>query len=125
LGQRLFKSYLVSCPRSKFKKMCVPEVSLKKCERVESLLLSQRLFWGCPLCGAKSKELGPAALRQLLIFIRHRSLADFTRHCSVRLFPQNTRISFAKTFQPPSLGFYSFFWDMILEVSVISETGGK
>jgi hypothetical protein len=30
-------------------------------------LLSQRLFWGRQLCGAKSKELGPT---ELLIFIR-------------------------------------------------------
>jgi hypothetical protein len=28
---------------------------------------------------------------------------------------QNTRISFPKTFQPPSLGFYSFLWDVTLE----------
>jgi hypothetical protein len=33
-------------------------------------LLSQRLFWGRQLCGAKSKELGPTVLKQLLIFIR-------------------------------------------------------
>jgi hypothetical protein len=33
-------------------------------------LLSQRLFWERQLCGTKSKELGPMALKQLLIFIR-------------------------------------------------------
>jgi hypothetical protein len=37
---------------------------------LKSLLLSQRLFWGHQLRGAKSKELGPTALKQLLIFIR-------------------------------------------------------
>jgi hypothetical protein len=42
---------------------------LRVCAWIESLLLSQRLFWGRPLCGAKSKELGPTALKQLLIFI--------------------------------------------------------
>jgi hypothetical protein len=41
---------------------------------VENFLLAQRLFWGRPLCGTKSKELGPAALKQLLIFIRLRIL---------------------------------------------------
>jgi hypothetical protein len=83
---------------------------------VESLLLSQRLFWGRPLCGAKSKELGPAALRQLLIFYAP------PQHTSIS---QNTRISFAKTFQPPSLDFYSFLWDTRLAMKRMLKADDK
>jgi hypothetical protein len=89
-------------------------------------LLSQRLFWGPRLCGAKSKELGPTALKQLLIFIRlwrilratpqtafdfHPPLADFTRHFSWRLFPKILECRSQKTFNPFRLSSYSFFWD--------------
>jgi hypothetical protein len=74
-------------------------------KRVESLLLSQRLFWGRRLCGAKSKELGPTALKQLLIF---------TRHYSRRLFPKILECRSQKTFNPSRLSFYSYFWDTTL-----------
>jgi hypothetical protein len=65
---------------------------------VENFLLAQRLFWERLLCGAKSKELGPAALKQLLILHAPLQLASIS---------QNTRISLTKTFQPLSLSFYS------------------
>jgi hypothetical protein len=67
-------------------------------------LLAQQLFWGRPLCGAKSKELGPTALKQLLIFYAPPQLASIS---------QNSRISLAKTFHPCQLNFYSFLWNTI------------
>jgi hypothetical protein len=73
----------------------------KVCAWIESLLLSQRLFWGRRLCGAKSKELGPTALKQLLFF--------FTRHFSWRLFPKILECRSQKTFNPSRLSFYSYF----------------
>jgi hypothetical protein len=63
-------------------------------------LLSQRLFWGRPLGGAKSKELGPMALKQLLIFYAPLQPASIS---------QNTRMSFAKNFQSIPSEFLQLF----------------
>jgi hypothetical protein len=59
---------------------------------IEIFLLAQRLFWGRLLCGAKSKELGPAALKQLLIFHAPQSR---------RLFPKIVEYRSQKPFNQP------------------------
>jgi hypothetical protein len=82
-------------------------------------LLSQRLFWERRLCGAKSKELGPTALKQLLIFIR---LWRILRATSAGVYFPNFRSQ--KTFNPSHLSFYSYFWDTTLEpISKIVDRG--